>query len=103
MTDKHLQKLKRIELLELLVEQGEQMEKLQKELDKVKKELAQRKLMCRQVGSLAEAALKLNDIFSAADQAAKDYLENVKLMTEQASKANEQTSKASENNENKEC
>ena len=39
--------------------------------------------MIENAGSLAEAALKLNDVFEAADRAAQQYLENVRRMAEE--------------------
>ena len=44
MTDRDLQKLKRIELLEILVEQGKTIEQLEKELEETKKKLEERSL-----------------------------------------------------------
>lgn len=81
MTDKQLRKLKRAELLELLVEQAAEMEQLRGELEAARRELEERKITAERSGSLAEAALKLSGVFTAADQAARDYLENVRRMS----------------------
>ena len=70
MTDKELRKLRRIELLELLVEQGEEMERLRGQLQKAQEALQERTIVIQKAGSLAEAALRLNGVFTAADQAA---------------------------------
>ncbi len=80
MTEKQLRKLKRVELLELLVEQSAEMDQLREELEAARRELAERKIAAERSGSLAEAALKLSGVFEAADQAARDYLENVRRM-----------------------
>ena len=80
MTEKQLRKLKRVELLELLVEQSVEMDQLREELEAARRELAERKIAAERSGSLAEAALKLSGVFEAADQAARDYLENVRRM-----------------------
>ena len=72
MTDKELRKLRRIELLELLVEQGEEMERLRGQLQKAQEALQERTIVIQKAGSLAEAALRLNGVFTAADQAARD-------------------------------
>lgn len=80
MTDKELRKLKRVELLELLVEQATEMEKLRQELDEARQALEQRELMIANCGSMAEAALRINEVFAAADRAARDYLNSVRAM-----------------------
>lgn len=59
MTDKELRKLRRIELLELLVEQGEEMERLRGQLQKAQEALQERTIVIQKAGSLAEAALRL--------------------------------------------
>ena len=50
MTDKDLQKLNRIELLEILIEQGKTIEQLEKELAETKKKLADRNLCIEEAG-----------------------------------------------------
>lgn len=80
MTDKELKKLTRIELLELLLEQSKEVEKLQEELADVKAKLRDKNILIENSGSIAEAALKLNGVFEAAEAAAEQYLENVKRM-----------------------
>ena len=80
MTDKELRRLRRSELLELLVDQAQEMEKLRAQLEEAQKALESRELMISQAGTLAEAALRINQVFEAADQAARDYLDNVKAL-----------------------
>lgn len=77
MTDKELKKLSRAELLEMLLEQSRTVELLQAQLDAARRKLESRDILIQQSGSIAEAALKLNDVFSAAQMAADQYLENV--------------------------
>ena len=78
MTDKDLRKLKRSDLLEILVEQGRRIETLQKELEAAKQELTTRAINISETGSVAEAALKMSGVFDDAQDAAKMYLENIK-------------------------
>lgn len=82
MTDKELRKLKRIELLELLVKQAEETEQLREQLRQAEDALRDRTLMVQKAGTLAEAAFHLNGVFTAADQAAKDYLDNLRALQE---------------------
>ncbi len=77
MTDKELHKLKRSELLEIMVEQGREIERLQKCLSEAEAKLQERKIVMEKAGSIAEAALQLNQVFEAAQKAADQYLESV--------------------------
>lgn len=83
MTDRDLKKLSRADLLELLLEQRKINARLYTELQDAKEKLACREIEIATAGSLAEAALRLNGVFEAADQAAKQYLENVRRMAEE--------------------
>ncbi len=78
MTDAELKKLKRHELLQMLIEQGKQMEALKEELEEKNRLLEERRINLEEAGSIAEAALKLNNVFEAAQKAADQYLYSVK-------------------------
>jgi uncharacterized phage infection (PIP) family protein YhgE len=82
MTNKELARLNRRELLELLVQQSKQIDQLQQELEEAQAQLACRKLQLEHCGTMAEAAMRLNDVFAAADAAAAQYLENIKQRAE---------------------
>ena len=109
MTDKELHKLGRRELLQMLLEQAkeaerlgrllaetedhlhqleETYERLRDRLDKkdlqiknlresLEEERHKREIELQEVGSIAEAALRLNGVFEAAQRAADQYLENI--------------------------
>ena len=77
MTDKELRKLRRIDLLEILVAQGREIETLKAELKKAMEALDDRRILIYQCGSIAEAAIKINQVFEAAQAAADQYLESV--------------------------
>ena len=83
MTDKELRKLKRTDLLELLIEQSKEVESLKKRIGELEAELADRRLLIYRSGSIAEAALKLNGVFEAAEAAAQEYLENIRRISEE--------------------
>lgn len=72
-----LKKLSRQELLELLIESERHVEQLEEELNAAKAALKKRKIQIETSGSIAEASLKLNGIFEAAQAAADQYLENI--------------------------
>lgn len=82
MTEKDLKKMSRQKLLELLLEQVKINEELDGKVAQLEKRLSEKDLEFREIGSLAEAALKLNGVFEAADKAAQDYLRIVKLSAE---------------------
>lgn len=83
MTDKEVSKLNRKELLEILLCMSKENEQLKKEIEELKEELKSRRIIIENSGSIAEAALKLNGIFEAAQQSADQYLENIRELTEQ--------------------
>ena len=84
MTDNELRKLKRSELLELLVEQSREIDRLREELETANRKLKSKRIQIRESGSIAEASLKLTNIFEAAQEAANLYLANVKYQAVQA-------------------
>lgn len=80
MTDKELRRLSRAELLEMLLAQVEENERLKARLEEAERALKDRRLAVSRAGSLAEASLQLNDVFAAADRAARQYVENVQRL-----------------------
>lgn len=80
MTDKEVHKLKRAELLEILVEQKKEIARLKKRLKAAEEKLESRDILIRQAGSIAEASLQLNHIFEDAQNAADQYLENIRRL-----------------------
>lgn len=83
MTDKEVRKLKRAELLEILVQQKKEIVRLEKQLKEAEEKLQSRDIIIQQAGSIAEASLRLNHIFEDAQNAANQYLENVRRLTAQ--------------------
>lgn len=82
MTEKELLKLKKSELLEIMLAQSKEIDKLRAKLAKVQAQLADRSIAIKESGSIAEASLKLNKVFEEAQRAADQYVENVKKNTE---------------------
>lgn len=80
MTDKNLRKLNRAELLEMLLEQSKEVERLMAENQRLSEQLESRRITIEKAGSIAEAAMELNGIFEAAQKTAEQYLENVYRM-----------------------
>lgn len=104
MMEKDLRSLGRKELLELMIEQGKELEFVksehekdleflkeehQKELEEVRAELEQakqalhsREIAINEAGSIAVAALQINGIFEAAQAASQQYIENIRSLNE---------------------
>ena len=66
MTDKELKKLTRLQLLELLVEQGKELERQRARAERAEKKLRERNVLLGEAGSIAEAALRIQGVFEAA-------------------------------------
>lgn len=82
MTLKELRRLSRQELLELLIEQSDALTNLQAELEAANANLEKKSIVIGEAGTMAEATLKLNGVFEAVDNAAKQYLENIKQISD---------------------
>lgn len=73
-----LRKLSKLQLLELLAQQEKELQALRKELAEKNAALEDRRIQIENAGSIAEAALKINEVFEAAQKAADQYLESLK-------------------------
>ncbi len=89
LNDKQIQRLKRGELLEILIESSRENEKLRGQVDSLNSEIAglngklsDRKIRLEKAGNLAEAALALNGVFDVAQAAAQQYLDNLRDLCE---------------------
>lgn len=78
MTNKELRKLGRRELLEMLIAQTKELNQVKRELEDAHDALNDRRIHIADAGSIAEAALKLNKVFEAAQEAADQYLYNIR-------------------------
>lgn len=73
MTDKELRRLRRDDLLQILIRQQRQIDELTEKLKQAEAELEKREIAMKDAGSVAEAALRLNGVFEAAQAAADQY------------------------------
>ena len=95
---KELRRLKRKDLLEILLEQSKENED-QRMLIAVQKQkifhleerLQNKRIDIAQSGTMAEAALKLNGVFEAAQAAAQQYLDNLKNTDERCATMENET------------
>ena len=77
-TEKELRKLKRSDLLELMLVQSEEIDRLREELDRTKQQLEEKTVRIQQAGSIAEAAVQISGLLNAAQEAADIYLQSIK-------------------------
>ena len=82
MTDAELRKLKRTDLLEMLVEQGKENEALKAKVAELEAKLSDREIRIEEAGTLAQAAFEMNGVLEAAQAAANQYLDNIKMLNE---------------------
>ena len=81
MTDKELQKLSRSALLEMLLEQSRENDRLRAQVEKLARQLSDRQFKIDQAGSIAEASMQINQVFESAQAAAEQYLENIRTLS----------------------
>lgn len=86
-----LRSLSRTDLLEMLIEQGEELEKLRSRNGELEQQLHTRSMHVKEAGSLAEAALMVSGIFEAAQAASDQYYQNIQVL---AKEQEESTQKA---------
>ena len=78
MTAKELKKLRRADLLEMLLTVSKENTQLRAQVAQLQKQLDERTLKIENAGTLAEAALQLSGIFEAAQAACEQYQENIR-------------------------
>lgn len=77
MTDQELRKLRRQDLLHLLLETEQENRQLRELLEESREQLNSKEIAISESGNLAEAALKLSGLFEDAQKAADLYRHNV--------------------------
>lgn len=83
MTDGELKRLRRSELLEMLIAQSREIQTLQARLDAAEKQLQARELAVKEAGSIAEASLRISGVFEAVQDACKLYIDNIRRLDRQ--------------------
>lgn len=82
MSERELRKLNRQELLEMLLAQSKKVEELEGELSQAQAKLEERTIVLDEAGSIAEASLRLNGVFEAAQRASQQYIDSARAMSE---------------------
>ncbi len=78
MTDNELKRMSRADLLEILLAQSREIERLRDEVAELNDRLEEREILMSRSGSIAEASLRLNRVFEAAQKAADQYVDSVR-------------------------
>ena len=79
MNKKDLRRLRRRDLLEMLLDLTKENELLRERNDELEAQLQDRSMTISDAGTLAEAALQLSGVFQAAQDACDQYIYNVQL------------------------
>ena len=82
MTQYEMKKLSRKELLQLAAEESAQIRILQEHLEIAENELHKREININKAGSIAEASMKLSNVFEAAQEACRQYTDNIQRLNE---------------------
>ena len=83
MTDKEFKRLSRAQLIEIIYQLQLQIDKLSEQTQELESELADKRLRLQSAGNIAEAALEINDCFRSAQNAAEQYLNEIKAIREE--------------------
>ena len=81
-----LVKMKKKDLLEIMLAQSKEIDRLRDRVAELEAELENREFEFLKIGSIAEASLAVTNIFKEADEAARIYLDNVRRIYEKQSK-----------------
>ena len=83
MTDKEFKRLSRAQLIEIIYQLQLQIDKLNEEKQALENELEDKRLRLQSAGNIAEAALEINDCFRSTQNAAEQYLNEIKAIREE--------------------
>ena len=83
MTDKEFKRLSRAQLIDIIYQLQLQIDKLNEQKQALEGELADKRLRLSNAGNIAEAALEINDCFRSAQNAADQYLNEMKAIREE--------------------
>ena len=84
MTDKEFKRLSRAQLIEIIYQFQLQVDKLTEQNQELEQKLADKRLRLSIAGNIADAALEINDCFRSAQNAAEQYLNEIKAIREDA-------------------
>ena len=83
MTDKEFKRLSRAQLIEIIYQLQLQADELIAQKQNLENALEDKRFRISNAGNIAEAALEINDCFRSAQNAAEQYLNEIKAMREE--------------------
>lgn len=83
MTDKEFKRLSRSQLIDIIYQFQLQVDILTEKNQELERELADKRLRLSNAGNIADAALEINDCFRCAQNAAEQYLYEIKAIREE--------------------
>jgi cell division septum initiation protein DivIVA len=84
MTDKEFKRLSRAQLIDVIYQFQLQVDKLTEQNKKLERELADKRIRLSEAGNIADAALIINDCFRSTQNAAEQYLSEIKMIRDEA-------------------
>ena len=86
MTDKEFKQLNRAQLIDIIYQLQLQVDELGEQKHILEEALVDKRLRISNAGNIAEAALEINNCFRSTQNAAEQYLNEIKLMWEETEK-----------------
>ena len=83
MTDKEFKRLNRAQLIDIIYQFQLKIDTLTEQKQELERELADKRLRLNNAGNIADAALEINDCFRSAQNAAEQYLNEIKAIREE--------------------
>ena len=83
MTDKEFKRLSRAQLIEIIYQLQLQIDKLSEQTQELESELKDKRLRLSNARNIADAALEINNCFRSAQNAAEQYLNEIKAIREE--------------------
>ena len=83
MTDKEFKRLNRAQLIDIIYQFQMKVDTLTEQNQELERELADKRLRLNNAGNIADAALEINDCFRSAQNAAEQYLNEIKAIREE--------------------
>ena len=83
MTDNEFKRLSRAQLIDIIYKLQLELDKVNEEKQELESKLADKRLRLQSAGNIAEAALEINNCFRSAQNAAEQYLNEIKAIREE--------------------
>ena len=80
MTDKEFKRLSRSQLIDIIYQLQLKQNELEEENRKLKAEVGDKRIRLREAGNIAEASLAMHNVMQSAQDAANQYLEEIRAM-----------------------